>query len=51
MLQRLEFMHGKEFIHRDMKPDNFLIGRGKKENVIHVVDFGLTKRYKDIKTG
>ena len=51
MLQRLEFMHGKEFIHRDMKPDNFLIGRGKKENVIHVVDFGLTKRYKDVKTG
>jgi len=47
MVQRLEFMHGKEFIHRDIKPDNFLIGRGKRENVVHVVDFGLTKRYKD----
>lgn len=30
MIQRLEFIHNNHFIHRDMKPDNFLIGHGKK---------------------
>jgi len=30
MIQRLEFLHNNHFIHRDMKPDNFLIGHGKK---------------------
>jgi len=30
MIQRLEFFHNNHFIHRDMKPDNFLIGHGKK---------------------
>ena len=31
------------FIFRDMKPENVLIGRAErmKENVLHVVDFGL----------
>ena len=51
MIQRLEFLHNNHFIHRDMKPDNFLIGHGKKQNIIHVIDFGLAKRYRDPKTG
>ena len=29
-ISRIEFIHGKNFIHRDMKPDNFLMGLGKK---------------------
>lgn len=51
MIQRLEFLHNNHFIHRDMKPDNFLIGHGKKQNVINIIDFGLAKRYRDPKTG
>ena len=30
MVQRLEFLHNNHFIHRDMKPDNFLVGINKK---------------------
>lgn len=34
MISRVELMHAKNFIHRDIKPDNFLIGLGKKANMI-----------------
>jgi casein kinase 1 len=34
-----------------MKPDNFLVGSGKKQNLIYLIDFGLAKRYRDPKTG
>lgn len=47
MLGRLEYVHTKSFIHRDVKPDNFLIGLGKRQSVIHIIDFGLAKKYRD----
>jgi len=47
MLSRIEFIHSRNFIHRDVKPDNFLIGRGSKKNQIYAIDFGLAKRYRD----
>jgi len=50
LMQRIEFVHNRHYIHRDLKPDNFLIGLGKKENVIHIIDFGLAKRYRDPRT-
>lgn len=50
MIQRMETFHQKNFIHRDIKPENFLIGAGKKQNVLYVIDFGLSKRFKDPKT-
>lgn len=47
MVARIESMHKNNFIHRDIKPDNFLVGRGDQTSLIHVIDFGLSKKYKD----
>lgn len=51
MLERLEFIHSRHFIHRDIKPDNFLVGTDTKAHVVYLIDFGLAKRYRDPKTG
>jgi serine/threonine protein kinase len=50
LISRIEFIHGKNFIHRDMKPDNFLMGLGKKGNQVYVIDFGLAKKFRDQRT-
>ena len=50
MITRIEYVHSKNFLHRDIKPDNFLIGLGKKALTVFLIDFGLAKRYKDQKT-
>ena len=51
MISRLEFMHSRSYIHRDVKPDNFLIGAGSRKNIVYVIDFGLAKKYQDPRTG
>ena len=45
MLSILEFIHSRYFIHRDVKPDNFVIGLGYKEDIVYLIDYGLGKRY------
>ncbi|XVE53734.1 hypothetical protein DITRI_Ditri03aG0026300 [Diplodiscus trichospermus] len=50
MITRIEFMHAKGFLHRDIKPDNFLMGLGRKANQVYIIDFGLAKRYRDPNT-
>lgn len=47
MISRLEYIHSKLFIHRDVKPDNFLMGIGKEWNKLFLIDFGLVKKYRD----
>ncbi|KAF9613077.1 hypothetical protein IFM89_005525 [Coptis chinensis] len=50
MINRVEFVHSKSFLHRDIKPDNFLMGLGRRANQVYVIDFGLAKKYRDSST-
>lgn len=50
MLARLEFLHTKCFIHRDIKPDNFLMGIGRHCNKLYMIDFGLAKKFRDMRS-
>jgi serine/threonine protein kinase len=50
-LTRVEFVHRRNIVHRDIKPENFLIGQGQNQNLIYLIDFGLSTQFRDFLTG
>ncbi|QRG39440.1 hypothetical protein FDK38_003882 [Candidozyma auris] len=52
MISRVQGIHEHNLIYRDVKPDNFLIGKPDtpEANMVYVVDFGMAKQYRDPKT-
>lgn len=45
MIKRVEYIHSRWIIHRDIKPDNFAVGYQKQAHRIFILDFGLAKKF------
>ena len=46
----LHFIHDKNFIHRDVKPDNCVMGAEELNENLYLIDFGLAKKYRSSRT-
>ena len=47
LVRNMKYMYSKNLIHRDIKPDNFLMGLAESSSIVHTIDFGLSKKYRN----
>jgi len=47
LIPLLESIHNRSIIHRDLKPENILMGRNEKQNKVYLIDYGISKIYRD----
>jgi serine/threonine protein kinase len=50
MINTLEFIHERHILHRDVKPDNFVMGLDELSENVYLIDFGLAKKYRSMTT-
>ncbi|KAI0300390.1 kinase-like domain-containing protein [Russula brevipes] len=49
LISRLEFMHSRGVLHRDVQLGNCVVGLEPRRETIYMIDFGFAKRYLDHK--
>lgn len=49
-ISNLEYIHTRNFIHRDLKPSNLVMGVGEHADMVHLIDFGISKEFRSPKT-
>ncbi len=49
LIERLKIIHKEGIIHRDLKPENLLVNKNIRNSLIYLIDYGLSKKYKDAK--
>ena len=50
MVNILQYIHDRHIIHRDIKPDNFVMGAKEHNDKLYLLDFGLAKKYRSSRT-